>query len=213
MEKHRICETEIGWFTNLIEKFKNFYCNPNNPIQLTESHSKILLECISRLESVLTKELENKIYLEVDTSGILNYPELLENGISNLFSKKQVVKKLPRIIKNDLNEAIRTLACNAPTASVMVSLRAVEAALRELCKKLTGKECRSGWKNTLDKVERELKKRNLESKNLEGYLDHFRIVRNEADHPERVFNKNEAEKILVNSVYAIEEIYNITQRI
>ena len=167
----------------------------------------MLLEHISRIESVLTKELENKIYLEVDTSGILNYPELLENGISNLFSKKQVVKKLPRIIKNDLNEAIRTLACNAPTASVMVSLRAVEAALRELCKKLTGKECRSGWKNTLDKVERELKKRNLESKNLEGYLDHFRIVRNEADHPERVFNKNEAEKILVNSVYAIEEIY------
>ena len=48
---------------------------------------------------------------------------------------------------------------------------------------------------------------------MEGYLDHFRIVRNEANHPERVFNKNEAEKILVNSVYAIEEIYNITQRI
>lgn len=40
----------------------------------------------------------------------------------------------------------------------MISLRAVEAALRELCKKLTGRGCRSSWRNTLDKVERELKK-------------------------------------------------------
>lgn len=93
LEKHGICETEIGWLINLIEKFKNFYCNPNNPIQLTESHSKMLLEHISRIESVLTKELENKIYLEVDTSGILNYPDLLENGISNLFSKKTSCKE------------------------------------------------------------------------------------------------------------------------
>jgi len=33
--------------------------------------------------------------------------------------------------------------------------------------------------------------RGLESKSLEEYLDHFRNVRNEAEHPDRVFTRKE----------------------
>lgn len=110
-------------------------------------------------------------------------------------------------------ESVKALAHDIPTASAMIALRAVEGAIREVCKKLKSNECKKSWKEALDEVEEELKSKGLESKSLEGYLDHFRKVRNEAEHPDRIFSKKESEYILMHSAYAIEELYKILEKL
>ena len=55
------------------------------------------------------------------------------------------LKILSDIAKNDIIEAILALTCGIPTASAMISLRAVEAAIREIYKLLKGKPCELTW--------------------------------------------------------------------
>lgn len=207
--EYGLCQREAEILDDLIDEFEEYYTNENNPIQITEYHAKELSNLIERIRGVFLKELEGKHFLEISPSGLLNYSSLLQDGLSALFTTEGLEEKLSDIIRNDLNEAVRALAYDIPTASAMISLRAVEGAIRELYKALKGQECRMAWKDALNEVERELKARELESKSLEGYLDHFRNVRNEAEHPDRVFTRKEAEHILVHSAYAIEEIYKI----
>ncbi len=213
LKTYGLCQREVKHLENLIDEFEEFYTNENNPIQITNYHAQELLKLVERIRGVFLKELEGRQFLEISPSGLLNYSLLLQKGLSTLFTSEGIEEKLSDIIRNDLNEAVRALAYDIPTASAMISLRAVEGAIRELYKALKGQECRLAWKDALSEVENELKNRCLESKSLEGYLDHFRNVRNEAEHPDRVFTRKEAEHILVHSAYAIEEIYKIIDKL
>jgi len=101
-----------------------------------------LSKLIERIKGVFLKELEGRQFLEVLPSGLLNYSLLLQKGLSTLFTSGGIEEKFSDIIRNDLNEAVRALAYDIPTASAMISLRAVEGAIRELYKALKGQECR-----------------------------------------------------------------------
>ena len=209
----KLCQNEIYLLENLIKEFEEFYTNPNNPTKLTDYHAHELSKLIARIEGVLVKELNERKLVEVSLSGTLNYHGILINGFSELFSDKKILEKLSDLVKNDLNEAVRALLHNIPTASAIISLRAVEGAIRDLYKALKGENCNKTWRDALYEVERELKSKNLESKKLGRYLDYIREIRNEAGHPDRIFTKKESEYILMHAIYAIEEIYKIIEKI
>ena len=208
-----LCQNEINTFENLIKEFEEYYTNPKNSLKLTDFHAKKLYKIVTKIETVLLKELENKILIEISFSGKLNYRGILKDGLSVLFSNGKILNKLPSLIKNDIKEAVKALICGIPTASAMISLRAVEGIIRDLYKALKGKECKKKWNEVLNEVEGELKNRKLEFKKLEGYLHHIRKIRNEAEHPERVFTTKESENILMLAIYAIEEIYKTIEEI
>ena len=139
---HADLEEIVKLLEDLINEFKEFYTNKSNPIQITESHARKLSKLIERIKGVFLKELEGRQFLEVLPSGLLNYSLLLQKGLSTLFTSGGIEEKFSDIIRNDLNEAVRALAYDIPTASAMISLRAVEGAIRELYKALKGQECR-----------------------------------------------------------------------
>ena len=122
----KLCQNEIYLLESLIKEFEEFYTNPNNPTQLTNYHANELSKLIARIEGVLVKELNEKKLVEVSLSGTLNYHGILINGFSELFSDKKILENLSDLVKNDLNEAVRALLYNIPTASAIISLRAVE---------------------------------------------------------------------------------------
>jgi len=212
LKKYGLAKNEIKKLEDLTYSFRNKYLyRRDRYASLSDEDKARLREVIVRIDATISKELEIRTLTELDLSGTLNYSELIHTGISSLFSSKEVVNKLPNIIKNDLDEGLWALIYNIPTASAMISLRAVEGSIRWLWKALKGSECKKGWKDALEEVEKELKGKKLSTKELEGYLSHFRNIRNESEHPERIFTRKEAERLLNNCVYAIEEIAKIIE--
>ena len=212
LQRYDLAKTEISELDRLIDEFEEKYTKAWRKgwsQYISQEDKDELSRIIARVDAVLSNELINRPFVELSFSGLLNYSQLLTKGISELFSSKEITEKFSDLIKNDINESIKALAYDIPTASAMIALRAVEGAIREIYKKLKGEECKKTWKDALNEVEEELRRRNLESKSLEGYLDHFRKVRNEAEHPDRIFSKKESEHILMHSAYAIEELYKI----
>ncbi len=208
-----LCQNEIYLLENLIKEFEEYYTNPKNSPILTQFHANELSKIVARIDAVLIKELEDKKLIEISFSGKLNYRDILKYGLSVLFSNGETLNKLSDLVRNDLDEAVRALIYDIPTASAMISLRAVEGVIRELYEVLKGEKCNKTWKRALDDVEKELKSRNIESKQLERYLDYIRNIRNEAEHPDRIFTKKESEHILIHAIYAIEEIYKVIEKI
>lgn len=163
------------------------------------------------ISSLILKELEEKTIVVFKPKGRLNYAELVEKGLTLLISDKTLLNKLPSIVKHDLEEALFCLCFERPTASAMVALRAVEAALRQLHATLKPEARieRIYWSTILEDLEKLFKQHSIEAKTLLGYLDHLRNVRNEAEHPDKIFNQIEAEDVLINACYAVREVYKI----
>ena len=207
--RHGLCKTEVKELNDLIDAFRSKYCAENASRELDYNDSRELSRCIQRIDAVLQSEFEGRSFFEISFSGLLNYSELLNKGISMLFSDEGVLERMAELVKYDLREAVRGLAHDVPTASAMISLRAVEGALREYYRVLSEVEgdIRMGWKEVLDKVNELIEERGNRSKELIGYLDYIRAVRNKADHPDEIFKKKEAELILIQCARAIEEIY------
>jgi len=109
-------------------------------------------------------------------------------------------------VRHDLEEAVSCLRFGAPTASVMVGLRAVEGFLREFYKTLTGQVTRKGWSELLKEIRQILADRGLTNAPVMGYLDYIRDVRNTADHPDATFSQIEAEQALIHATNAIREL-------
>jgi hypothetical protein len=208
LNQHGLAQGEIHELNRLIDMFEDKYTKVYASKKINYEDLMKMLRCIERIEALVKSELRGRSFLEISFSGILNYRELLSKGISMLFSDEKILDSVSTIIKYDLEEAIKALAYDVSTASAMISLRAVEGALRELYAALSGEsEVKEGWKQVLDKVTSLIEQKNLGTKELMGYLDYIRVVRNKAEHPDKIFTKKEAELILIQCVRAIEEIY------
>jgi hypothetical protein len=210
LELYRLAVSEIERFRYLIDEFKNKYTKQYAPRKIDAPDKAKLDECIQRISALVCDEIRRKTFFEISFSGGLNYPELISKGIVALFNDEKILKKAPKIVKYDLDEALRCLAYNIPTASAMISLRAVEGALRNYYIKLCGdnRTIKENWKDVLEKVNILLTEQQLENKELVGYLDYIRTVRNKTEHPETTFTKKEAERTLIQCIYAIEEMYH-----
>ncbi len=156
-------------------------------------------------------ELTKKPIVVFKPKGRLDYGKLIEKGIGYLFPDINILYKLNEIVKHDLEEALYCLCFERPTATTMVALRAVEAAIRQLYLsfKPDARIERINWKDVLNELEKMFEQNNIEAKTLLGYLNHLREIRNKAEHPDKIFDQIEAEDALMNACYAIKEIYKI----
>ena len=135
-------------------------------------------------------ELNERIVIEAFTEGTLNFKKLLSGG-GNFFPD-DVWNSLSEISMSDLNDACLCLLTQSWTPAVMISLRASEDSIRNLYKNKTGKDVKKkGW-NTIINELKEMKEINP---SLLNYLDYIREIRNTAEHPDKIFDQLEAERL------------------
>jgi hypothetical protein len=156
--------------------------------------------------STVYKEICGRPCLEFQ-KGALNQKALIvtsEGKASDIFDKK-VWNALPRIAQKDFSEAAKCLLVGASTAAAMVSLRGIEAVVRNFYQNKTGK---SSGKSDLAKILDELAVLPQINRKLLEYMDYIRSEkRNIAQHPTRVFSQREAERIFMEIINASHDIY------
>ncbi len=128
--------------------------------------------------------------------------ESLELGLTQFLG--ETLARISLVAKNDLENAVRCIYHGIPTAAAMVSLRASEDAVRKYFEFKTGeKGGPADWKIILE----ELIKLDNVKRTLIGHLDYVREKRNEAEHPDKIFDQNEAENTFLTVTNLIKEIY------
>lgn len=173
---------------------------------IDDADAKRLVLIVERVEAALREEITKRNFTEIrPIEGALDYNRLLSEGLASFLGG--AVWQLPKPVKQDLDEAIKCLSYGAPTASVMIGLRAVEGMLRQVHTKLTGSESKKMmWKQLLEGIQQDLKNKGIEDSPLFGYLDYVRGVRNEADHPDRTFSQLDAEQLFMHAIHIIREV-------
>lgn len=207
LQRYGLATTEHSRVTKLVQEFEAQYAKPNAP-KLSEIDRDDLRTTMEVIEAVVTQELIGRNFAELTPlEGILDYKKLLSEEAKGLLAESG--KEPPKVVIHDLEETIKCLSYGAPTASVMIGLRAVEGMVRELHKTITGKKSTKAWANLIDEVETDLKNKGEQPPLLLGYLNYIRDVRNKADHPDKVFTQREAEQIFMHVVYTIQEIQKL----
>jgi hypothetical protein len=169
--------------------------------RLTEKNSTELREVIRSWRVLLEKELFDRPIVEVRAKN-LKAGDLVQGPKS--FVRPETWERLSRIAKTGLSDATRALSAGAFTASVMVCFRVTEDIVRRYYTFKTSKRARGSWKQLID----QLNKIQLASPSMVGYLDYLRDRRNEAEHPDRIFGQEEAERAFLAVVGLVHEIYS-----
>ncbi len=167
-----------------------------------------------RVESAIRHEISaDRNFKEIrPNEGTLDYVALISQGAKALFTNSGYYR-LSKLVQQDLDEAAKSLSFGAPTACVMIGLRAVEGELRVLYNVITGKTFHEAWGKLTAELEELLKEQQeAGGKELLGYLSYLRSVRNKVDHPDKVFTTREAEQLLVHTIYSIEAIQDIASK-
>lgn len=211
-DRLKSCGLAKGGLSQLERMLKEVEAKYNTEQPALDKIDQTKLTTLARViyESFMS-ELENRNFIEVKSQGLLNYPQLLSEGIRPLFSNPETAEKLDEIVNYDLSESVKCLAFNLCTASAMCSLRAVEGALRSLYTALTGQRTELPWGPLLEEIEQLLKGKGIRPPKLLGYLDYIREIRNSVDHPDKIFSKTEAEHALMHSADAIAEVYRLIE--
>lgn len=114
--------------------------------------------------------------------------------------------------KTDFREACRALAYNSPTASVMLSLRAVEYCLRIWYEYDTGREIEQRtWGQVISELE-DLYEDSQNRPPILSNLDYLRERRNAVSHTEDSPSNKEAERMIYHIEGTISEIYSIMSK-
>lgn len=147
--------------------------------------------------------------IEIFVDGTLNSEKLIL-GASEFFPS-EIWTMLSDIAKNDLNDACNCLLTKSWTPSVMISLRAAEDCIRRFYEFKTGKKTKNkGRKDILE----ELEKLGSVNKNIIGYLNYLRGIRNMSEHPDEIFDQLEAERVfhqVVNMIHVINKEMFLTR--
>lgn len=120
---------------------------------------------------------------------------------------EEVWEWLPKQPKNDIQESIRSLNSNAPTASMMMALRAVEYCLLYWYENKTGEPAQiETWGRVLSELEEAFDPE--ERPAVLSNIDYLRMKRNEITHPELTPDWSESESTLYMVRDTINEIYD-----
>lgn len=166
-----------------------------------------LFELLNRVRLQIESDLQKLISFDViddctiDKTCLFN----LMNGVDNPLFEKKVWKNLTSYAKNDFQDAAKCLLIGASTPATMIMLRATEEVVRQYYKSKTGKNATEEvWGTLTDELE---KIPNI-NKDLISHLDYIRKTRrNLAQHPGEIFSQREAERIFMEVVSTVHEIY------
>jgi len=168
---------------------------------VTEKDSIKFREIIQCWRVLIEKGLFDRPIIEVSARNL--QPKDIATGPTS-FVKPEIWRHLSRIAKSGLSDATKCLAAGAYTAAAMVCFRVTEDIVRRYFKFKTGKKPPKSWKELLDILS---KRQNIRH-SLIGHLNYLRDRRNEAEHPERTFHQEEAERIFMTVIDLAHEIYS-----
>lgn len=175
--------------------------------KLKEGDAKELSQEADRLDDLLGRELLNRPIIELTRKGCLNQKALLSTSRrepSPIFENK-IWKKLPSIAQSDFSDAAKCLLVEASTPATMVALRGMEAVMREYYEFKKARKC---GKKALGSIIKELRSLPDANAKLLGYIDYLRSEkRNFAQHPDRTFTQREAERIFMEIINAVHDIF------
>jgi hypothetical protein len=116
-----------------------------------------------------------------------------------------LLSKLELDTKNDLLDGFSAIIHLLPTPAAMILFRVAESVVRKYYKKITGNSAgKKRWVDLLDDLE---KTPNIK-KSLLKYIHYIRDERNEAEHPDKRYSKEESEKILLRIKDLLVELEN-----
>lgn len=151
----------------------------------------------------VARMLDRETRIAVHDYGLFDVKEAMNNP--ELLFKPEVWNWLPEFCRKDIEESCRSLAAKCPTASVMLSLRAVEERLRFWYKTETGKEIDNPyWGNVIGELESHYEENRPP---VLSNLDYLREKRNEVNHPDKSPTFHEAVTTLYVMSGTIREIY------
>lgn len=203
----KLAPFEYERLRGLVDDFEKKYCTREN-IALTYDDHPRLLRVLEKIEAVTSQEIINRDFSELrPTSGILDYQKSPSHVLDGLLG--DVVLKISPMVRQDLEESLKCLRFGAPTASVMVGLRAVEGWLRELFIHLTGQTTKKTWFELIKEIQKLLNEKGIATDPVAGFLNYVRDVRNTADHPDKTFSQVEAEQVFVAATTAIRELQKL----
>lgn len=184
-----------------IEYLKSNYDPDDVPSKNDRIH---LEEKLISWEERIRSHLERETRISISNPGLFDVERAMEHP-EELF-EPEVWAWLSDRTKDDIRQASRSLAVDAPTASVMVSLRAVENVLRTWYTQETGEELERGsWGSVLESI---LDKYGAKGPAVLTDLSYLKTRRNEVNHPERSPDWTEAEATLYRVRETINPIYN-----
>jgi hypothetical protein len=126
---------------------------------------------------------------------------LNEGNIGAIFPD-EVALGLDKATLDDLNDGISALLHLLPTPAAMILFRVAENTFRSYYARVMKKDPgKAGWAELLEEMERG----NLVKKSILGYLQYLKDKRNEAEHPDKRFTQEEAERILLQVKGLLEE--------
>ena len=204
-----IGETKLAPFEyerlrGVVDDFEKKYRTSENSTLTYDDHPR-LIRVLEKIEAVVSQEILNRDFSELrPTSGILDYQKPPAHVLDGLLG--DVSYKISTMVREDLEESLKCLRFGAPTASVMVGLRAVEGWLRELYYHLTQQTTKKGWFELIKEIQRLLDEKGITTEPVAGFLNYVRDVRNTADHPDKTFSQVEAEQVFVAGTTDIREL-------
>ncbi len=178
---------------------------------IKQEDAEELREDMDKLETLISRELIFRPCFELSRSGALNHKALFETSFkkpSSIF-ERNIWEKLSSIAKSDFSDAAKCLLVEASTPATMVALRGMEAVVRDYYCYKKGEKCGRKVLGTIIKELRELPDAN---KKLLEYIDYLRSEkRNLAQHPNKTYSQGEAERVLMEIINAVHDIFSDMQ--
>lgn len=175
--------------------------------KLTKKDAESLKKDVEKWTTMLRRELKERPCIEM-VKGALNQKALIDTslGKSSSFFAEEIWLKIPEIARSDFSDAAKCLLVKTSTPAAMIALRGTEAIVREYYTFKTGM---TGEKKPLGTIIRELRAQPDANTSLLGYIDYLRSQkRNLAQHPDKIFTESEAERVFMEILNAVHDIYS-----
>lgn len=175
--------------------------------KITKSDAEKLNKKVERWSTMLRRELKERPCIEM-VKGALNQDALIKTskGEPSPFFDEEIWKKLPEIARSDFSDAAKCLLVKTSTPAAMIALRGMEAVVR---KYYTVKTESGSEKKSLGTIVREMRSHPDANASLLGYIDYLRSQkRNLAQHPDKIFTESEAERVFMEILNAVHDIFS-----
>lgn len=154
---------------------------------------------------IVTWERRAEITSESGSEGLLNIDELSKSP--GKFFRGDIWENLPKKPKQDIEEALIALNSGAPTASVLMGIKATEYALVEWYEIETGRKGEPvHWVEIYRWLERDPQFSSEDD--IVKRVQRLREIRNEAAHPGKAISKREAQEVLLDVREVISRVYS-----
>lgn len=172
------------------------------------STKSFVLNDIEAIKGLLQNELNRMLIFEAVKECALDKDCLikLSNKEKSVMFDDRVWDRLSDIAKSDHSDSAKCILMGAATPAAMISLRAAEEEVRKYYTSKTGNNPgKKAWGTLIAELKREPEYK----EELLDHLDYVRKTRrNFAQHPEKIFNQREAERIFMDVISLVHDIHD-----